>query len=78
VPPGNLSRVIPTAEGAFLVYVKSITPPDAATRASGLAEFTSELRRSREGEAFNMWINGEATHEFAHIPALQREPSAAR
>jgi hypothetical protein len=78
VPPGHLSPLIPTRDGGFVVYVKSVAPPDAAAKTAELPQYTSQMRRERESVAFNVWVNSEAQKEFANIPALQKAMSASR
>ena len=77
-PAGSLSHFVNTPEGGFLVYVKSLAPPDMAAKAADLPAFTSQLRRGRENEAFNLWINSEANREFPHIPALVKDQMDAQ
>jgi hypothetical protein len=38
-----------------------------------LPQFTAGLRRSRETEAFNQWIQTEANRQFRDIPAFQKQ-----
>ena len=78
VAPGHVSPLISTRDGGFVLYVKSISPPDAATKAAELPEYTQQLRRQREGEAFQLWANTEASHVFPGIPALQKAQAAAQ
>jgi hypothetical protein len=62
--PGHASQFIPTPDGGFLVFVKSLLPIDESQKQTDLADFTAQLRRSRENEAFNQWINAEANREL--------------
>ena len=70
--PGHISRFVPNADGGFVLYVQKIESVDATKSAAELAAFTSQMRRGREGEAFNIWVNTEASREFRNIPALQK------
>jgi hypothetical protein len=37
-----------------------------------LPQFTAKLRRARESEAFNQWIQTEASRQFKNIPVFQK------
>lgn len=63
-PVGGVSPFIPTADGGFILQVKSISPVDPAKKAADLAAFSQQLRRSREIEAFNVWVNFEMNREL--------------
>jgi len=76
-PPGQISSFVPTREGGFLLFVKALLPVDEAKKAADLPDFTSQLRRERVSESFNIWLQGEANHEFRNIPALQASSSPA-
>ena len=39
---------------------------------SSPAGFLSQVRRGRENEAFNIWVNNEANREFRNIAAFQK------
>ncbi|HEV2693174.1 MAG TPA: SurA N-terminal domain-containing protein [Verrucomicrobiae bacterium] len=75
--PGHVSRFTPTADGGFVLYLQKIESVDASKSAAEITTFTSQIRRGRENEAFNMWVNTEASHEFRNIPALQKLMSPA-
>ena len=75
--PGHVSRFVQTAEGGFVLFVQKMEPIDAATRTKDLPSFTSQVRRGRENEAFNIWVNNEASREFSHVPAMQKLQSGA-
>ena len=82
-PPGTLSHFVPTTEGGydsggFVLFVKSLSAPDAAAKAADLSQYISQMRRGREYEAFNLWVNNEANREFRNIPYLQRIESTAK
>jgi len=81
-PPRTLSRFVPTTEegyaaGGYVLFVQSVASPDPAVKEADLPQYISQMRRGRENEAFNMWVNSEANREFRNIPYLQRlEPAA--
>ena len=74
---GHVSRFMPTADGGFVLYVQRVEPADASTKAKDLTGFTSQMRRARENEAFNLWVNSEASRELRGIPAFQKMQSGA-
>jgi parvulin-like peptidyl-prolyl isomerase len=76
-PPGRVSQFVPTQDGGYVLFVKSVSPADAAVKAADMPQYLSQIRRGRENEAFNMWVNNEANREFRNIPYLQQlEPQA--
>ena len=73
--PGHISQFMPTADGGFVMFVQKLSPPDAAIKAAAMsspAGFLSQVRRGRENEAFNIWVNNEANREFRNIAAFQK------
>ena len=75
--PGHLSRFVPTQDGGFVLYLQKIESVDTSKSAAELTAFTTQIRRGRESEAFNIWVNTEASREFRNIPALQKLMSGA-
>jgi parvulin-like peptidyl-prolyl isomerase len=59
--PGKPSGFVPTQDGGFILLVQSRLPVDQAKLTQDLPQFTQNLRRSREGEAFNQWLQAEAS-----------------
>ena len=76
--PGHVSPFVPTVDGGFILYVQSILPVDQAVKNANLPEFIAQMRRSRESEAFNLWLQTEANHELANIPALREAAMAEK
>jgi hypothetical protein len=66
--PGHVSPFEPTADGGFVLYVQSLLPVDEARRNVDLPKFLAQLRRSRENEAFNIWLQAEASRELRNTP----------
>lgn len=66
--PGHLSHVEPTAQGAFVLYVQSLLPVDEALKKSELPDYLAQLRRQRQIEAFNAWMNAEMNREIRNTP----------
>jgi hypothetical protein len=75
--PGHVSRYFPSAEGGFVMYVQRIEPVDAVKKAADMPSFLSQLRRGRENEAFNIWVNNEATRELSGISVFKQPAGAA-
>ena len=76
---GHASNFQETGDGGFILYVQSQLPVDTAAMNANLPEFTAELRRSRENEAFQEWLNVEANREltdtlFAREAAAKQQP----
>ena len=72
--PGHISRFIPTADGGFVLYLQKIESVDTSKSSADLAAYTSQIRRARENEAFNLWVNSEASRELHNFPAFQKQP----
>jgi len=73
---GGVSPFVPTADGGFVLHVQKMIPADATKRAAELPQILSQIRRGRESEAFNIWVNNEASRELARIPAFQKNSAA--
>jgi hypothetical protein len=74
---GGVSHFVPTADGGFVLFVQSLSPADAAKKAADLPQFTSQVRRGRQNEAFNIWINNEANRELRDTPFNRPQQAGA-
>jgi hypothetical protein len=74
---GHASNFEETGDGGFILYVQSQLPVDPSVLSANLPQFTAELRRSRENEAFQQWLNVEANRELTDT-LFAREAAAAR
>jgi peptidyl-prolyl cis-trans isomerase D len=74
---GHSSDFEETGDGGFIVYVRSQLPVDPSELSANLPQFTAQLRRSRENEAFQEWLNVEANRELTNT-LFAREAAAAR
>jgi hypothetical protein len=72
---GKTSGFEATSDGGFVVYVQSRLPIDQAKMNSDLPRYAATLRRERQNEAFNQWVNLEASRQLRSLPAF-REPAA--
>jgi hypothetical protein len=60
--------------GGFVLFVQSQLPVDQSVMNAELPQFTAELRRSRENEAFNQWLQIEASRELGDTLLARRAP----
>jgi hypothetical protein len=67
-PAGNVSNFMPDNDGGFVLFVQELLPVDAAKKAASLPQFTAQVRRARQNEAFNLWLMGEANRELKDTP----------
>jgi parvulin-like peptidyl-prolyl isomerase len=70
--PGKSSGVVPTRQGAMVLYVKSKSPVDEAKMQADMPNFLGFVRRRMQDEAFNTWFNREAEKGLRDTP-LARE-----
>ena len=76
---GGVSHFVQTTDGGFVLHVQSLSPGDAARKLADLPLFTTQVRRGRQNEAFNIWINNEANRELRDTPfARQQQAGAAK
>jgi peptidyl-prolyl cis-trans isomerase D len=67
-PVGRVSNFMPDNDGGFVVFVQELLPVDAVKKAASLPQFMAQVRRARQGEAFNQWLMGEANRELKDTP----------
>jgi len=72
-PVGHTSGFQETDDGGFVVFVQSQLPMDETKMDSDLPQFTADLRRSRENEAFNEWVMHEANQALKDTPIFQQQ-----
>jgi len=73
--PGRASGFEETESGGFIVYVQSRLPLDTKSMSADLPQFTAALRRARESEAFNQWLQAEANRQLRTTPIFSRQAS---
>jgi hypothetical protein len=71
-PPGQASQVAGSSDGAFVLYVEKTVPVDAAKVKQELPDFIAGLRRERQGEAFNAWLNGQMRQDTDFMQLMQK------
>ena len=67
-PIGHVSNFAPTPDGGFLLLVQSLMPMDQVKKNSELPQFLAQVRRGRQNEAFNLWLQNEANRELRNTP----------
>ena len=77
-PVGRCSGFVETADGGFVLFVQSQLPLDQAAMNAQLPQFTSQLRRSRQNEAFNSWLQAEANRKPRNVPSLSKPPRGTK
>ena len=76
-PAGHVSSFLPTSDGGFILFVQQLLPVDEAKKNAALPQFTAQIRRSRQGEAFNRWLQTEANRELTDTPLVKRANAGA-
>lgn len=72
-PPGQMSQLQPSADGAYVVFVQGKLPIDEAKLAANLPAFERSVRQARRSEAFNDWFRREAEKSFREVPFFQQQ-----
>jgi hypothetical protein len=75
-PAGRASGFEETETGGFIVYVQSRLPVDLTAMSADLPQFTAALRRGRESEVFNQWVQTEANRQLRTTPVYQQQAAA--
>jgi peptidyl-prolyl cis-trans isomerase D len=76
-PVGQTSAFEPNNTGGFVLFVQSQLPVDRSVMSAELPQFIVQLRRSRENEAFNVWLQTEANRALIDTP-VARQAAAGR
>ena len=71
-PPGQMSQLQRTFDGAYAVFVQEKLPLDESKIATNLPAFERSMRQTRRAEAFNEWVNQEFNKIRSEIPYFQR------
>jgi hypothetical protein len=74
--PGHAGNFEATDEGGFIVYVQSRRPADLTTMNADLPQFTAGLRRERQSELFNQWVQAEANRQLRTTPVFTQQAAA--
>ncbi|MGD0744203.1 MAG: SurA N-terminal domain-containing protein [Verrucomicrobiota bacterium] len=70
-PVGHASGFGETSDGGFVLYVQSRLPLDPAVMKAQMPQFIAQFRRAQQNEAFNEWLQIEASRELRNTPANQ-------
>ena len=54
-------------QAGFVLFVQQMMPVDLAKKTAELPQFTVQVRRARQNEAFNLWLQSEANRELGGI-----------
>jgi hypothetical protein len=74
---GHISNFVPTQDGGFVLFVQQLLPLDTTKKNADLTQFLNQVRRARQNEAFNLWLQGEANRELRDTPFYQRTAAPA-
>ena len=66
--PGHIANFVTTTDGGFVLFVQSLLPVEQQKKTAELPQFTAQVRRGRENEAFNRWLQAEANRELRNTP----------
>jgi hypothetical protein len=73
---GHISSFTDTDDGGFILFVQSQLPVDPSVMNAELPQYIETLRRSRENEAFQEWLNTEANRTLGNMPFARRQAGA--
>lgn len=71
--PGHVGQVLPSADGAAVVYIQAKLPVDETKMRANLPEFTRSVHQVRRSEVFNEWFRREAEKAFSTLPYFQQK-----
>lgn len=71
--PGQVGPVLPSNDGAAVVYVQAKLPIDEAKMRENLPSFTRSVHQVRRSEVFNAWFQREAEQAFRTLPYFQQK-----
>ena len=74
---GHISNFVPTDDGGFVLYVQEVLPIDEVKKKADMPQFVAQVRRGRQNEAFNLWLQSEASRELRDTPFYQKEAAGA-
>jgi hypothetical protein len=75
-PVGQASVFEQNNIGGFVLFVQSQLPVDQSVMNAELPQFTVTLRRMRQNEAFNEWLQIEANRALTDTPLARRAADA--
>ena len=75
--PGHISGFQPTSDGGFVMFVQQLLPVDATEKTAAMPQFLGQIRRARQSEAFNLWLQAEANRELHNTPFFEKMAAGA-
>jgi len=75
--PGHVGGFQPTSDGGFVLFVQQLLPVDQTEKNASLPQFLAQVRRARQNEAFNLWLQAEANRELRDTPFYQKQATGA-
>jgi hypothetical protein len=75
--PGHVSNFQSTRDGGFVLFVQQVLPVDTAKKDAEMPQFLAQVRRGRQNEAFNLWLQAEANRELRDTPFFQKLAAGA-
>ncbi len=75
--PGHLSTFQANGAGGFVLFVQQLLPLDTSKKTAELPVFTTQVRRARQNESFNLWLQGEANRELRNTPFFAKMTAGA-
>lgn len=75
-PVGQPSIFSETQDGGFVLFIEKKLPIDRAEMTSQLPQFTEQIRRERASEAFNLWLQAEASRQLRDTPVFKEQMAA--
>ena len=72
-PVGHASGFVETSDGGFVLYVQSQLPVEQAAMNAQMPQFIAQLRHAHQDDAFNEWLQIEASRALRSTPAFQSQ-----
>jgi hypothetical protein len=69
---GNASGFKESDDGGFVVYLESRLPLDQSKMQTDMPQFLAQLRQQRQSQAFNSWVQREASRELRSTPLARQ------
>jgi len=74
--PGHVANFQPAGDGGFVLFVSQLLPLNTTEKTTDMPQFLAQVRRARQGEAFNLWLQAEANRELRSTPFFQKKQAA--
>ena len=77
-PVGRVSNFLPDQDGGFVLLASEMLPVDQSKKTAQLPQFSAQVRRARQNEAFNLWLMAEANRELQNTPIAREMATAGK